>query len=338
MIKPNFNRPTLYVSLLSEQAMGVNGNHAVFSSNVIDEFTMRTPDALINGIATELYIQNCCPDLINPGKILLCDLQHLLASIKIASQGPTLSILLKCSKCNELDPYEIDLQQILPTLTANKWFTPLIIDEFQFSFRSPTYEEYTQFAIADFKISKQLNQISKHESPEDYNNLLDSLLAQKHKLHLNYQSLCVTEISNGKNITTNNNRFIKEWIDQCDIIIQKQLVEYISNAQKENHIADFSVNCSKCKNSFSVPIDFDISNQFRQKLIPASPEEILDIIKQMGEETKTLTNDLLKMIWFMRGSISYTEAFSLSFYERQCISKIIENNIELTKTSGLAII
>jgi hypothetical protein len=337
MNKPVFNRPVLYVSLLSEQAMNVTANHQIFSSTAIDEFTIRTPDALMNGSATELYIKNCCPDMVNPGKLQVCDMQYLLASIKVASQGPEMEIVLKCPKCQELDPYDINLQQILPTLTAKKWFSTLNVDGFLFSFRSPTYEEFTRFAIADFKISKQLNQIAKLESPEEYMEYTAKLLDQQRKLHLDYQSLCVSEVSNGET-TTNSSRFIYEWMSQCDITLQKQLVDYISTAQKDTMIPDISVSCTECGHQFSAPIDLDVSNQFRQRIIPASEEEILDAIKQMGEECKTITNDLLKMIWFMRGSISYTEAFSLSFYERQCIAKIIEGNIELTKESGLPII
>jgi hypothetical protein len=337
MNKPVFNRPILYISLLSEQAMNANGNHKVFSSTAIDEFTIRTPDALMNGAATEQYIKNCCPDLINPGKIQICDIQYLLSSIKIASQGPDLEIILKCPKCKELDPYDINLQKILPTLSAKKWFSTLQIDGYEFSFRSPLYEEFTRFAISDFRINKQLNQIAKHESPDDYMDTTSKLLDNQRTLHLEYQSLCLNEISNGDS-TTNNNRFIYEWLSQCDVSLQKQLVDYITSAQKETMLPDVSVSCTKCDYKFSAPLDLDISNQFRQKIIPASEEDILDYIKQMGEECKTITNDLLKMIWFMRGSISYTEAFSLSFYERQCIAKIIEGNIELTKESGLPIL
>jgi len=337
MAKPVFNRPVLYISLPSEQAMNVNAKHPVYSSTAIDEFTIRTPDALMNGSATELYIKNCCPDLINPSKIPACDLQYLLASIKVATQGPDLELILKCPKCQELDPYDINLQQVLPRLSAKKWFTPLNIDDFEFSFRSPTYEEFTRFAIADFKISKQLNQIAKLDSPDEYLPYTATLLNQKRTLHLDYQSLCLSEVSNGEN-TTNNSRFIYEWLSQCDVKLQKQLVDYITEAQKETILPDISVSCTKCQHPFSAPIDLDASNQFRQKLIPASEEEIFGTIKQMGEECKTITNDLLKMIWFMRGSISYSEALSLSFYERQCIAKIIEGNIELTKESGLALL
>ena len=257
-MKLNFNRPVLYVSLLSEQASGITRNHSVYASTAIDEFTLRTPDALMNGIAMELYLKNCCPNLDNPNSILLCDLQHLLASIKIASQGPELEVLLRCPNCNTIDPYIINLQQVLPSLSANKWFSSITIDDFHFSFRSPTYKEFTYFAIEDFKISKQLFQISKLDSPENYSAMTASLLEKKRKFQLEYQSLCINSISNGENITTSNREFIMEWFNQCEISIQKQIVDYITSAIKESSIADFSVSCSECKNNFSAPLDLDM--------------------------------------------------------------------------------
>lgn len=337
MTKLSFNRPVLYTSLLSEQAVGIDGNHPVYASVASDEFTIRTPDALMNGMATESLIQSCCPSL-NVTDLLLCDIQHLLAIIKIATQGNLLEILLKCPKCHESDPYEINLQQVVPFLTAKKWFETLCIDDLFITFRSPTYEEFSTFAIADFKISKQLFQLTHLDNTQDYNNIIASLLEQKQKLHLNFQTLCVASISNNDDIFTNSKTFIKEWFEQCEISRQKQIVAYIEEAKKDQSLKDFNIVCSHCSNPFVVPIDLDLSNQFRQKLIPASEQDILDLIKQMGEETKALTNDLLKMIWYMRGSISYTEAFSLSVYERECIAKIIENNVELTKESGLVFV
>jgi len=41
------------------------------------------------------------------------------------------------------------------------------------------------------------------------------------------------------------------------------------------------------------------------------------------------------MSWYMRGGISYEQALQLSVSEREIISKIIKENMETTKKSGL---
>ena len=335
-MKPAFNRPVIYTSMLSEQSLGIEAYHPVYASVVQDEFTIRTPDALMSGLATELLIKNCCPD-INIDTLLWCDVQHLLASIKIASQGFNLDVLLRCPKCKANDPYEINLQEVMPFLNVSKWFTPLSINDFEVMLQSPTYKEYSKFAIEEFKINKQLYQITQMNDPETYGEYISSLVAKQHQLTIEYQSKYIHSITLRDQIVRDP-LYIKEWFQQCEISIQHQILKYIEDAAKDCTISSFAVTCDECKFAFSVPIDLDNCVTFRQRLIPASHDEVLNIIKQMGEETKSMVDDLLKLCWYMRGSVSYSEAYSLTIHDRKCISKIIENNIELTKESGMPIL
>lgn len=41
------------------------------------------------------------------------------------------------------------------------------------------------------------------------------------------------------------------------------------------------------------------------------------------------------MAWYMRGGASYTDILNMSMQERKEIKSIIDNNLEITKTSGL---
>lgn len=55
----------------------------------------------------------------------------------------------------------------------------------------------------------------------------------------------------------------------------------------------------------------------------------------MEKETNLIKADSLKMAWFMRGGVSYEDILNMSISERQAITKIIEENLETTKTSRL---
>lgn len=50
---------------------------------------------------------------------------------------------------------------------------------------------------------------------------------------------------------------------------------------------------------------------------------------------KALKDELLRLIWYMRGGLSYTEAHLLSPDEREIIGKIIEGNLETTQKTQL---
>lgn len=50
---------------------------------------------------------------------------------------------------------------------------------------------------------------------------------------------------------------------------------------------------------------------------------------------KELKQDLFKICWFMRGGVTYQESLLLSNEDREIISKIIKENLETTKKTGL---
>lgn len=59
------------------------------------------------------------------------------------------------------------------------------------------------------------------------------------------------------------------------------------------------------------------------------------LIKEYDNGTKALKEELLKMCWYMRGGLSYTESHMLTHEEREIIGKIIEGNLATTKETQL---
>jgi hypothetical protein len=53
------------------------------------------------------------------------------------------------------------------------------------------------------------------------------------------------------------------------------------------------------------------------------------------KEIRAYKDDALRISWYMRGGISYEDAMMLSQQERDLISKIIKENMETTKKSGM---
>jgi len=64
-------------------------------------------------------------------------------------------------------------------------------------------------------------------------------------------------------------------------------------------------------------------------------ESIVNWVEQLEKESKALKEEVLKICWFMRGGISYSEGMQLSSEERKIISDIINDNLETTKKTGL---
>ena len=54
----------------------------------------------------------------------------------------------------------------------------------------------------------------------------------------------------------------------------------------------------------------------------------------MDNEVKSLKENLLKMCWYMRGGVTYTEIVNMGSQEREAINKIITDNLETAKKTG----
>jgi len=64
-------------------------------------------------------------------------------------------------------------------------------------------------------------------------------------------------------------------------------------------------------------------------------DQIADLIDKMEKETISIKEEAMRISWNMRGGISYSDALMLSFQERSSISKLVKDNLETTKKTGL---
>jgi hypothetical protein len=63
--------------------------------------------------------------------------------------------------------------------------------------------------------------------------------------------------------------------------------------------------------------------------------DIEEYIKSLENETKDIKKSLFTLCWYMRGSLTVEQAFQLDYESREIIQKLIEDNLETTKTTGL---
>jgi hypothetical protein len=64
-------------------------------------------------------------------------------------------------------------------------------------------------------------------------------------------------------------------------------------------------------------------------------DQIASLVENMEKESNGIRQEALQMTWYMRGGINYDQALQLSVSERQIIGKLIKDNLETTKKSGL---
>jgi hypothetical protein len=64
-------------------------------------------------------------------------------------------------------------------------------------------------------------------------------------------------------------------------------------------------------------------------------DQILKEVKNLNDEVKEIKHSILKLCWYMRGSITMEDAYYLTKEDQEIISNIVKENLETTKSSGL---
>ena len=62
--------------------------------------------------------------------------------------------------------------------------------------------------------------------------------------------------------------------------------------------------------------------------------EIVSYLKDFENQSKNLKLELMKICWFMRGGMSWTEALHLSPDERLIASQLVKENMDTAKKTG----
>lgn len=55
----------------------------------------------------------------------------------------------------------------------------------------------------------------------------------------------------------------------------------------------------------------------------------------MDKEAEMIRSESLKISWYMRGGLTYDQVLMLSTKERDVVGKLIKENLETTKKSGM---
>ena len=71
------------------------------------------------------------------------------------------------------------------------------------------------------------------------------------------------------------------------------------------------------------------------RLLHLDPESVKKLLDDMEDECNSIRENSIRMAWYMRGGLSYTDAMNLSNAERAVVSKLIEENLETTKKTKM---
>jgi hypothetical protein len=71
------------------------------------------------------------------------------------------------------------------------------------------------------------------------------------------------------------------------------------------------------------------------RLLYLNSEGISKLIEGMEKECKAIKKNALRIAWYLRGGITYTDILNMSPDELKNANEIIEENLETTKKSNI---
>ena len=251
-LKKYFRQPKIYIDLPSKGAyskpgtiMGEPVQMPVYAMTGMDEIVSKTPDALLSGESTIRIIESCVPNIVNAKEICALDLEFLMTAIRIATHGNTMEIRHTCSKCEEINDFEIDLGNIITRYKGLKYHNTVPAKEFTVRLKPLTFSEFTAFSMRNFAIQRTMFQLSSEEKPEENLPKLDELLKDLGKLQSDIMLAQIdgVEIAEG---LVEEKEYIKEWLQNIDHSSFDSIRKQIEENRKEWAMPPVPVKCDSC--------------------------------------------------------------------------------------------
>jgi len=266
----HFRQPAIYLKLPGqgrfwpEDAIDIppTGEIPVYPMTVKDEITIKTPDALMNGVGVVETIQSCCPNIKNAWKIPATDLDAILIAIRLASYGSDMDIETVCPECNSDNANVIDLRVLLDNLKKPA-YNPTTVEGLTFNFKPQAFETMNNTNMIVFEQRKLLDAITSSDLSDEEKtkqfNLIFPKLTEMNVLSLVY---CIESIVTDDNKEVSEFKFIKEFIENCDRNVYQEIKERIEKCVQTTRPDPLAIECSECHHTYESELNFDNANFF----------------------------------------------------------------------------
>ena len=237
----------------------------VYSMTASDEIAIKTPDALFSGNTVKSIIENCIPAVKDAWCISSVDLDYLLASIRLASYGESISIKKACGSCENEDTYAYPLQNILDHLQNAEPSWVVSSQGFTFRLRPLSYKEIVENNQSNMKISRALRKIVstfKDDDPEQ-GNQVDALYEELNEKTKEAVCKIIVDVVTPDGNTESNINFIKDFLlNDADPAIFKDIQAQFIKNNEAFALPKTEVECSECGFKSHILPELDYSNFF----------------------------------------------------------------------------
>lgn len=267
-LKQYFRRPAIHIRLPSNHQYTSDvvdfpptGELPVYPMTANDEITARTPDALYNGSAVVSIVQSCVPSIKNPWALLNSDLETILISIRIATNGDEMDVDTTCPNCKNSNRYGINLSKLLSTITIGNYNEELVVGDLAIKFRSITYQDNNTASAEQFEIQRGLAQLENFEDGEGKNKAASELLVRMNTLT---QKILARNIEYIRTPETSvaNQPFILDFLQNCDKKMYDLIRDHNIELRESSQSKPLRFKCVSCQHEYDQTITFSVTDFF----------------------------------------------------------------------------
>lgn len=269
----HFRQPKIHLALPSKGQywkpnaleLPATGEVPIFAMTAKDEVALRTPDGLMNGQSMVSVIESCCPSVRDAWGMPSIDTDALLIAIRIASFGEDMDVNSTCPKCEHENTYSLPLGQRLAGITMPDYNTPVQIDDLGFKLKPQYYDAITRLSQLRFQEERINNVVVDMDMPEEEKSkqLTDGF---SRIMDMGFDNITASTeaivMPDGTQVTDGN--FIKEFFQNADAGVMRELQDKLVEIQKTSSGADLKLKCTNCNHEWEAPLEFDYSSFFAE--------------------------------------------------------------------------
>jgi len=241
-----------------------SGDIPVYPMTAADELLLKSPDALMSGLALEKLFESCVPAIKFPRLISVPDLDVLLLAIRVATYGDKMSLSANCPKCKEENSFDCDLPSLLSTLKfTDSDGSVKLNDEITVHVRPYNLENATKMALVTFEETRRLQgletagQLDGVGRASEVNKTMDIL----NKMNQQTTADCINSIVVPEGIVTDKSE-IYDFMVNIPKGYSELIDKKITSLNKSGIDKGIKVSCISCEHEWHTEVEFDPANFF----------------------------------------------------------------------------
>ena len=263
-----FRQPKIFIGVPSKGVYTKPGvltgeieNMPVYGMTGMDEIIIKTPDALLNGDAVVKVIESCCPNIKDAWELSNIDLDAIMAAIRIATYGNSITISHTCVHCESDNEYELELSKLIEHFSHVMYDNKVVLKEVVIQLRPLTYRQVTDFSLRNFQLQQQLQQTNSIEDETQRKTKTAELYTGFAVLQTEVYSAGIESVQVSGTLVEER-MYIDEWLSNTETTVFDKIKEKIDENRETWKTPAQTATCQNCTKENTLNIDLDYANFF----------------------------------------------------------------------------